>query len=150
MKVGFEKFMMNARDNGLTFAVFNGKRNLDKDQLSDPIGNDDIRIAPIIIGSKSGGIFQTILGAVMVVVGAYTQNYALVGAGIAQIAGGVYQMLSPQTPTNTGGIADTKRSYYFDGAVNSSAQGDPVPYGYGRMRIGSKVISSGIYSEDQV
>lgn len=134
----------------MTFAVFNGKRNLDKDQLADPVGIEDIRIAPILIGSKNGGIFQTILGAAMVVVGAYTQNYGLVAMGVAQIGGGVYQMLSRQTPTNTGSIADTKRSYYFDGAVNSSAQGDPVPYGFGRMRIGSKVISSGIYSQDQV
>jgi predicted phage tail protein len=30
---------------------------------------EDIRIAPVIIGSKTGGLLQTILGAVLVVVG---------------------------------------------------------------------------------
>jgi len=35
-------------------------------------------------------------------------------------------------------------SYVFNGAVNTTAQGHPVPVGYGRMIVGSAVISAGI------
>ena len=152
MVPGFEKFMMNARDNGLTFAVFNGKRNLTEDQLEDPIGDEAIRIAPILRGSKNAGLFQTILGAALVVVGVITSPYGggfLIGIGASMAIGGVFQMLSPQTTTNTGDSADTKGSYYFNGPVNGSTQGDPIPYGFGEMIVGSKVGSDGIYAEDQ-
>lgn len=148
MVPGFEKYMMNARDSGLTFAVFNGRRNLVQDDLQAPVGSEDIRIAPILIGAKSGGLFQTILGAALVVAGVLTSNPGLVLTGAGMALGGVMQMLSPQTSTSSNTSSSTA-SYYFSGAVNSTAQGDPVPLAYGRFRVGSKVASAGIYSEDQ-
>jgi predicted phage tail protein len=150
---GFEKFMMNARDNGLTFAVFNGKRNLSENELAHPVGNDEIRIAPVIIGSKNSGLFTTILGTALAIVGVVTSEFGggfLIGIGASMALGGIVQMLSPQQSglaSNSG--PDNGTSYYFNGAVNSNAQGDCVPRGYGRMRVGSKVISAGIYAEDQ-
>ncbi|KEY58513.1 tail assembly protein [Serratia sp. DD3] len=159
---GFEKFLQTAKDRGLTFAVFNGKRNIDRDELEFS-GTDDIRIAPIIIGSKSGGVFQTILGAVLVIAGAVGMftpfGQALGGAawgsyamqiGGAMMLGGVIQMLSPMQ----GGLAmrespDNKPSYAFGGPVNTVAQGNPVPILYGKRRIGGAIISAGIFAEDQ-
>ena len=32
----------------------------------------------------------------------------------------------------------------FNGPVNTVSQGNPVPVGYGRLKIGSAVISSGL------
>lgn len=160
---GFEQFLRDSKSKGLTFAVFSGKRNLIKDELEFNGGSNDIRIAPIIIGSKQAGAFQTILGAVLIVVGAlgaFTPfGQALGGAawgpaamkiGAAMMLGGVIQMLSPQQ----GGLAsrqdpDNKPSYAFGGPVNSIAQGNPVPIGYGKRRIGGAIISAGIYAEDQ-
>ena len=150
---GFEKFLMNAKDNGLTFAVFNGKRNLDQDALAYPVGGEDIRIAPVIVGSKSSGLFTTILGTALAVVGVVTSEYGggfLIGIGASMALGGVVQMLSPQQS----GLASSSgpnngTSYYFNGAVNSNAMGDCVPVGYGRMRVGSKVISASISAADQ-
>jgi predicted phage tail protein len=152
---GFRTFMLTAKDNGLTFAVFNGRRNLAEDELPHPVGNEEIRIAPILIGSKSGGLFQTILGAAMVVVGAVASAYGqpwgaqLIGLGASMALGGVIQMLSPQTTGLASTSGDNGTSYYFNGPVNSAAQGDCVPIVYGCMRVGSKVISAGIYAEDQ-
>jgi len=146
--------MMNAKDGGLTFAVFNGRRNLAEDDLRHPVGADEIRIAPVLIGSKSGGLFQTILGAALVVVGVVASVYGqawgtqLVGLGASMALGGVIQMLSPQT-SGLASTANNGTSYYFDGPVNSAAQGEPVPLVYGRMLVGSKVISAGIYAQDQ-
>ncbi|MCP9269861.1 tail assembly protein [Xenorhabdus sp. XENO-1] len=150
---GFEKFLLTAKERGLTFAVFIGKRNINRDEL-ELSGEGDIRIVPVIIGSKKAGFFQTILGAVLVVAGVFLwatpYGVPLVMSGASMMLGGVVQMLSPMP----GGLArredpDNKPSYAFGGPVNSIAQGNPVPIGYGRRRIGGAIISAGIYAEDQ-
>lgn len=156
---GFERFLQTAKNRGLTFAVFNGKKNIGLDEIKFA-GNEDIRIAPIIIGSKKAGVFQTILGAVMVAAGVLISVYSggtmstfgsqLAWAGGAMMLGGVIQMLSPMQ----GGLGrredpDNKPSYAFGGPVNTIAQGNPVPIGYGKRRIGGAIISAGIYAEDQ-
>ncbi len=152
---GFGAFLTSARDNGLTFAVFNGRRNLAEDQLGGPVGDDQIRIAPVLIGSKSGGLFQTIFGAALMAIGAiasfgFAQPWgtSLMGLGASMALGGIVQMLSPQQ-VGLAGAANNGTSYYFNGPVNSAAQGEPVPLVYGEMIVGSKVVSSGIYAEDQ-
>ncbi|MFV8905740.1 tail assembly protein [Serratia fonticola] len=150
---GFERFLQTAKERGLTFSIFVGKNNIGKDELEFS-GSDDIRIAPMIIGSKKGGLFQTILGAVLVTVGvlnwATPWGTSLVMAGASMMLGGVVQMLSPMQ----GGLArrespDNKPSYAFGGPVNTIAQGNPVPILYGKRRIGGAIISAGIFAEDQ-
>ncbi len=98
---GFETFMREAESKGLTFAVFRGRTNLSGEQL-DMRGREDIRIVPLVIGSKQAGLFQTILGAALIVVGGFTTFFSggtssfLVTVGVSMLAGGVMQMLSPQ------------------------------------------------------
>lgn len=157
---GFESFMISSKRRGLTFSVFRGKTNLGFEELSYPVTGETIKIMPVVIGSKRSGLFQTIIGAVLVVVGVAISYFtggtaSAVGAGIAKfggamLIGGVIQMLSPQPP----GLAhkddaDNAPSYAFGPAVNTAAQGYPVPLLYGQRRIGGAVISAGIYIEDQ-
>lgn len=158
---GFEKFMNTSKARGLTFAVFVDKNNVTQDDLDFPNGGRTIRIVPVIMGSKRAGALQTILGAVLVVVGVLgsTLGQAWGGGvwgpaswkiGAAMMAGGIVQMLSPQ-PT---GLAskqdpDNQASYAFGGVTNTTAQGNPVPVAYGKRRIGGAIISAGIYVEDQ-
>lgn len=154
---GFKKYMMDAHHQGLTFAVFVGKRNIGKDELIDPTGGDQIRIVPIYQGSKRQGVLQTIIGVVLIVVGAVLSAYGFgaVGApmikfGISLAAGGIAQMLAPQ-PKGLGAsdTPDNGASYVFNGGVNTQAQGNPVPAAYGECWAGSAIISGGIYAEDQ-
>lgn len=152
---GFQQYLMGAKAKGMEFAVFVGRQNLSKEQLHDPPGTDDIRIAPVLVGSKRGGILQTILGVVLIVVGVWTQNYQLVFQGGVMVLGGVAQMLAPQ-PKGLGAkdSAENTPNYSMNGAVNTQAQGNPVPVAYGGhdtkgMFVGSAVISGGIYAEDQ-
>lgn len=147
---GFESFMISSEKQGLTYAVFRGKKNISKDDMGLPVTKEVIRIVPVIIGSKKAGLLQTILGSVLVVVGVITQQYYIAAAGASMALGGVVQMLSPQPS----GLAskqdsDNKASYAFGGATNTTAQGNPVALLYGRRRIGGAVISAGIYVEDQ-
>lgn len=157
---GFQKFMLESKEYGLTFSIFEGKRNLTNDELSMQANGADIRIAPIIIGSKNAGVFQTILGAVLVVAGivvtGLSWGYAapvggsMISAGAAMMLGGIVQMLSPMDGGLKGRESpDNKPSYAFGSPVNSIAQGNPVPILYGKRRIGGAIISAGIYAEDQ-
>ncbi|HBO8761818.1 TPA: tail assembly protein [Pseudomonas aeruginosa] len=153
---GFETFMREAESKGLTFAVFRGRTNLSGEQL-DMRGREDIRIVPLVIGSKQAGLFQTILGAALIVVGGFTTFFSggtskfLVTAGVSMLAGGVMQMLSPQPKGLKGREApENAPSYAFGGPVNTIAQGHPVGVLYGKRRIGGAVISAGIYAEDRL
>lgn len=102
---GFEEYLVTAKKRGLTFAIFKGGKNIGKDELDLASGGQEIRIVPVIIGSKKAGVFQTILGAVLVVAGivvtGLTWGYAapvggaMINLGAAMMVGGVVQMLSP-------------------------------------------------------
>ncbi|MDW3776282.1 tail assembly protein [Kluyvera cryocrescens] len=158
---GFEKYMNTSKARGLTFAVVVGRKNISEDGLDFPNSGQEIRIVPVIIGSKKAGLLQTILGAVLVVVGALgatigqawggaTWGPYMMQAGGALMAGGVIQMLSPQAAgLASKQSADNKASYAFGSVTNTAAQGYPVPLGYGKRRIGGAIISAGIYVEDQ-
>lgn len=157
MLPGFEKFMMEAKDNGLVFAVHVGRTNIGEEDLRDYVGSDDqIRIVPVIAGSKKNGVLQTIVGVVLIVVGvilSFTPFAAmspyLIQAGIGLVAAGVIQMLmpSPKNPKQQD-KPDDQDSYIFNGAVNTQAQGNPVPVLYGELFVGSAVVSAGISAKD--
>ncbi|WP_084999603.1 tail assembly protein [Cronobacter sakazakii] len=158
---GFEQYMQTAHLRGLRFAVFKGKKNIGQDELKHNSGEEDIRIAPVIAGSKRGGVLQTILGAVLVVgalalgpvgigtiAGSTAMSIGLMGGSM--MIGGVVQMLSPQP----GGLAsrqdpDNAPSYAFGGPVNTTAMGNPVGLLYGEREIGGAIVSAGIYTNDQ-
>lgn len=154
---GIEAYFTQAKDRGLTFAVFHGKKNIGADDLREPSFGADIRIAPIIQGSKANGALQTILGVVLIVVGAILSFIPggqaaapyFYSAGIAMVAGGVVQLLTPHPK----GLAskdspDNQANYAFNGPVNTQAQGNPVGVLYGEMIVGSAVISASISAQD--
>jgi len=157
---GFEAYLLRSKDAGLGYTVFVGKQNIGEDMLSAPVGADDIRIAPVILGSGRGGFFQIVLGIVMVVAAFYTGGASMAawgagsqmafGMGVSMVMGGISQMLVRQ-PKGLAGLEspDNKASYNFNGPVNVTAQGNPVPVLYGEMTVGSVTISGDIYSEDQ-
>jgi len=88
---GFERELMNSRDHGVAYACFIGKRNISEKELHLPPGNEDIRIAPVLQGSKQAGLLQTILGVVLMVVGVFTASYdggMTFGLGASMALGG--------------------------------------------------------------
>lgn len=167
---GFEAFLMESKDRGLTYSLFLGRDNIGHDRLNAPCGASDIRIAPVLIGSKRSGGLQTIIGVALVVAASYFSGgtfaaggTTLIGGtgttgwtmaaqmGIALAMGGVMQMMSPQLK-GLGAMdrPDNRASYSFNGAVNTSVQGNPVGLLYGQLTVGSSVISAGIYAQDQL
>lgn len=155
---GFDQYMRDSQSRGLTFAPFIGKRNIGFNEMSQPIPDgEEFRIAPIIIGNKKGGLFQTILGAAMIVAGVVASfipggqavSPYLVAAGISTAAGGVMQMLSPQsTGMNIREDDANAPSYAFGQPVNTTAQGNIVGVLYGEREIGGAIISAGIIANE--
>lgn len=154
MVPGFENYLRHAPSD---YIVFLGRENIGADDLALPFGKDDIRIAPIPAGAKQGGLFQVIVGVILIVAGVVTggtssaAGMALLAGGVAMAASGAMMMLSPQPKsdmTNMDGV-NNRSSYAFNGAVNTVAQGNPVPLLYGRVITGSAVISGGIYNEER-
>jgi len=156
------KFFRDKDSEGIAYKVLiNGREaeveNLKEDDL-DRIKNSElcmnfndlksIDIVPVIQGSgKAGSIGAIVLGVILIIVGAYLSAFggaALIGAGIGLIVGGVMYLLS--SPPKIDDFREVKgggrTSYLFSGPQNTTREGGPVPVGYGRMIVGSQVISA--------
>lgn len=153
--LGFEDFIRESARRGLRFAIFRNRENVSESEFT-LSGTTEIRIVPIIAGSKNGGLFQTIIGITLIVVGIVVTPFsgpvgaALISTGIAMTIGGVVQMLSPTPKTGSQedqASTENKPSYLFNGAFNSTQQGLPVPVIYGQMLVGSSVVSIGTWAE---
>jgi len=146
---GFRKAVV---DGGAYRVLVGGKQALGKDEVQNPVSDrETIRIVPMIAGAGRGG-GQVILGAVLMVIAGLTVftplgplAQPLYSAGLYLIIGGVAQMLfAPKTPDTVDKPAN-QASYAFDGAVNTAAQGNPVPLLYGGpLIVGSQVVSAGL------
>ncbi|WP_454863373.1 tail assembly protein [Pseudomonas hormoni] len=153
---GFEDFIRDQARAGMRYAIFRNRENVGVDRLA-MSGTTEIRIVPIISGSKSGGLFQTVLGVVLIAVGAVASAFGqawigvpLMQIGIAMTIGGVIQLLSPvpKSPSQEDQAStENKPSYLFNGAFNSTQQGLPVPVVYGTMLVGSSVVAVGTWAE---
>ena len=90
-------------------------------------------------------------GAVGVIAPGFALSSALAAAagnlGIALVLAGVAQALSPQPELSSlenGPEASKLQSFTISNVVNTSRQGLPVPIAYGRVVVGSAVLSSGL------
>lgn len=145
---GFEQFMLTAHEQGLTFAVFQDDENISEDQIDFETGAKVIKIVPKVIGAGGNGILQTILGAVMVVVGVITQQYWAVGMGVGMMIGGIAQMLAPKVDTEDQNQDGNRANKGFGGAVTTIAQGNPVPILYGQREVGGFIVNAGQFAVD--
>lgn len=150
---GFEDEIRRLDSLGLRFAIFRNRRNVGQDCFS-RAGTQEVRIVPVVGGSKRGGILQTIIGITLIVAGVFLAatpfGVPLISAGIAMTAGGVIQMLSPQAKgLSQSGAPENLPSYAFGSAKNTTASGNPVPICIGKRRWGGAIISASIYAEDK-
>ena len=116
----------------------------------------DFHIAPAVIGAKAG-VLQTVLGAVLIVVGVillYTPlsplGVPLIKLGAALMLSGIAVMLTAVPETDGAGQEkpDERRSFLFDGPTNTTEQGGAIPLIYGRMLVGSTIISTSLDAQD--
>ena len=148
----FKKFMLQAEQNGMRFAVFADEKNIGENDIDNLTTASVIHIVPKIMGSGGDafGWLQVIGGYLLIGVGvALGGNPALIGAGVGLIIGGAASLLMPTPKMDGSQDEDGNRANYgFGGAVTTVAQGNPVPVLYGRRYIGGFICSAGIYTED--
>lgn len=159
----FYRFLLDNDKKGVKYQVLINKRDflideepspesIQRSELAMKINNlESVDIIPVIEGA-GGGLGLTIAGALLIVIGVillFTPLSALgvpvIVVGVGLVAGGVIQLLtSPpkfqdfQALQNSAGGS----SYLFSGPTNVTKEGNPVPIGYGRLMVGSQVISA--------
>ena len=158
----FERYLA---ENDRCFHVLVGDRGVELQQLMHPLSTEPITIRPVVAGAKSkllpialgiglivisgpvGGFLAGSSGAFLGI-GATALTNAVASMGISLVLGGVAQLLTktPNVP-DPNDRPENKPSYVFDGPVNTAAQGNVVPVGYGRLRVGGQVISAGMHAE---
>ncbi|MCW5657456.1 MAG: tail assembly protein [Burkholderiaceae bacterium] len=150
--------------------VFVGQRRPGNDigahQLDAPVSTrEPICVVPAVAGAKRQGVLQVIVGVLIWWFAPYLAGYVYgstgaIGAaaaistygtqlGMALALGGVVQALGARQQ-RTSPRPENLPSYHFDGPVNTTQQGLPVPLRYGRVVCGGAVISSGITTEQLV
>ena len=155
-----EKYM-----NPKYYQVKIGNYILDKNEIHDPIGQEDIHIVPIIAGAGRG-VGKILLGAALIA-GAFllpvSVPYAPLSIGFGGVSGGgliargmvylgaalvmsgVSDMLFPMPKLKEfKSEEDPRLSFKFSGTQNTSRAGTPVPLVYGTMVTGSVVISGAV------
>lgn len=157
---GFQAYLVEHAKSA--FKVFVGGSNR-SDEVGAPCSDREvIRIAPTVQGASAVG--RIILGAAMIALAIWNPmgwialgalgavgTTALFSMGMSMALGGVVQLLSPQQTYDSAASErpENRPSYNFNGPVNTTAQGHPVPLCYGRMIVGSAVISAGIETRQQ-
>ena len=138
-----------------------------KEDIHNPTGKSDINIVPVITGA-SGNFGKVLLGGLLIGAAILVPGAAPALAGTMFTAGsagasalvvgmanigmsiammGVSELLSPAPDVPE--EAETLENYAFSGVTNVARVGTPVPIAYGRLFVGSSVISSGL-DVDQV
>ena len=145
---GFEAEIRRLDRIGLRFAIFRNRKNAGQDQFGMG-GTKEVRIVPVVEGAKRAGLLQTIIGVVLIAASYFTGG-ATLSTGIALLAGGVIQMLSPQAAgLKQSASPENMPSYAFGSAKNTTASGNPVPICIGERRWGGAIISASVYAEDK-
>lgn len=155
------------------YKVLVGDGALTLDDLHYPVGQEEIKIVPVIVGAGGNGGLSILLGVALIGVaiasagagfalgakgigfistaGAGTFSAAAVAGniGLALVLGGVAQMLTPtpEIPQGPDTQQDPRKSFSFSGVQNTSRGGTPVPIVYGKTLTGSVVVSAGIDTE---
>jgi len=139
-----------------------------EDEVDLPYQPEELHVFPAVSGSK-GGVGRIILGVVLIVIaivitvvteGAAAGSIgaaigemapAIAVAGVVSIAGGIMQLLTkPPSMGDYGGAADKKQSFIFNGAINNTEQGVPVPLVYGEHLTGTTIVSAGLDVEQLI
>ena len=155
-----EKHMMEQ-----SYKIKVGKDEINETELFNPIGQQEIKIIPVVTGSD--GLGRVLTGAALITFAAvsggagfgvggalgFGKTAATLGSALTAAAGnfGIYLALSgaaqmltpvPQPP----GVSEDPQSqnFSFSGVQNTSRAGTAIPVIYGEIFAGSLVVSAGI------
>ena len=169
----FGKYLATSHEQGIAYQVTQVGHELKSNELTLPLGQHDLVITPVIIGSESA--VRAIAGAALIATavitggaggffatfsaGGLTGAAATIGASL--VLSGVQEMLAPQMPTYDASFdvgrtgfnggpaalergADGQQSYAYRGASNTVGIGKTIPIVYGKALLGSHLITTDV------
>ena len=161
---GLDKWLVDSEQSGIGYRVKIGKEEVTPEGagvLAMPWSEREVfSITPVVAGA--GGVGRIIAGALLITAavfvpaigptaatifgttfGAVSLGVGAIGAGL--VLGGVADIISPMSPPGLEASKEAAKlaNMSFSGIVNTARQGLPVPIAYGRVFVGSSVISSG-------
>ena len=169
---GLDKWLIDSEQDGVGYRVKIGKEDVtpaSSDLLAMPWSEREVfSITPVVAGAGGSGFGRFIAGALLVTaavvlapvsggasvgfLGATGTGFLTAGASIAigsigasLVLGGIAELISPMNPPGFEASKEAAKlqNMSFSGVVNTARQGLPVPIAYGRVFVGSAVISSG-------
>ena len=169
---GLEKWLIDSEQDGVGYRVAVGREKITDDlvDLGLPFSEKEVfSITPVVAGAGRG--FGQILAGLALVTAAVvlaptggggflgstgsgflsaSASSAIGSIGVSLTLGGIAAAISPQ-PTLDSTLDESVQleSFTFSNVVNTSRQGMPCPIAYGRVFVGSAVLSSGL-DVDQV
>jgi len=137
------------------FAIFVDGKEIDLDsQLNTNVYGKNVSIIPILMGALVGttaAITSAIVGSSAVAAGTLSAKITSFIVGTVLAAGLTFglnllisKLLKPDDPQSV-----NTSSFIFGQAENIAKQGVVVPVGYGRLQVGSRVISVNNFSVDR-
>lgn len=151
----FKRFMLEAEQNGMRFAIFMDEKNIGEDEVYNASSAKTVHVVPRIMGAGGvADVLQVVVGAIMVGVGVFASGITagtstfLIGTGLGLMMGGIASMLMPTPDMGELDEDGNRANNGFGGAVTTVAQGNPVPVLYGERYIGGFIMSAGIFTED--
>ena len=157
---GLDRWLIDSEQDGIGYRVTVGRERITNDhadRLVLPWSDREVfSICPVIAGA-GGPVGRILVGVALVafslllpgvgaaIGGALMTKIGLIGGSL--ILTGVAQLISPTQDLGSltqGKEAVRLESFTFSGIVNTSKQGLPVPIAYGRVFVGSAVVSAGL------
>ena len=156
-----------------SYCVKIGDYEINETELDIPIGNQEIKIVPVVAGARRG-VGRFILGAVLIGAAAFTGGAGVGFSGLSFKANAIVPLAAPTltssllaaagnlgiylalsgaaqmlTPTEElGGASDDPASFTFNGIQNTIRAGVAIPVVYGEIFTGSLVVSGGVDTDD--
>ncbi|WP_291808232.1 hypothetical protein [Limnobacter sp.] len=158
---GLDKWLIDSEQDGVGYRVRIGKEAVKEEDMTPlvmPFSEKEVfTITPVVVGAGGDdgfGLGQVLIGAALIAasfipgVGAFAVA-AMQTIGTSLVLNGVATLISPQPTVPDFEEAAQLESFTVSNVVNTQKQGLPVPLAYGRVFVGSAVLSSGL-DVDQV
>ena len=176
---GLSKWMIDSEKHGVGYRVQLGNEVIQEEEIGNlllPFSDKEVfTITPVLTGAGRG-LGGILLGAALIglsfvsfgtsaafaggslggfgtaagIYGTAWGSQALGMIGLSLVMGGIGQMLSPPPPEFDMKQANKLENYSFSGVTNTNQVGTAIPVAYGRVFVGSSVISSGLDVDEVV
>ena len=156
---GLDKWLIDSEKDGVGYRVAVSKEKITQQDMSSlfmPFSEKEVfSITPVVTGAGRGAT-SILLGVGLIAASIFIPGstvifgttFGKISLGIGLFGGslvlqGIAQAISPQPGVPEFDESPQLESFSFSNVVNTSRQGLPVPIAYGRVFVGSAIISSG-------